>query len=373
MFKRIRKNKQYKNSLQARGEEATTVRKIVFTVIAALLLILVVGTVAGYFYVSSALEPVDPDSEEQIDVEIPIGSTPSAIAGILEENGIINNARIFQIYVKLNNESQFQAGEYTFSPSMTINELIESLKTGMVMAEPVHTVTIPEGLTIDQIAGIYGEELDFSKEEFLDKVNDPIYIEQLMKQYSTILTDAILAEEIRTPLEGYLFAATYSFYEEQPGIETVIEKMLDETQSIVSSYMQEIEQSDFTVHEALTFASVVEEETGNADQRRQIAGVFYNRLEEGMPLQTDPTVLYALGEHKDQVTYEDLEVDSPYNTYQINTLPIGPISNFAESSLAAILNPEDSDYLYFLHDSEGQIHYAETYDGHEQNIADHME
>src|SRR5690625_770895 len=117
-------------------------------------------------------------------------------------------------------------------------------------------------------------------------------------------------------------------------------------------------EKDLTIHEAITFASLVEKEAKTSEQRELIAGVFYNRLDKDMPLQTDPTVLYALGKHKDRVLYKDLEVDSPYNTYKIDDLPVGPISNFSKTALEATLDPNENEYIYFLHDKEGEIHYS---------------
>ncbi len=108
------------------------------------------------------------------------------------------------------------------------------------------------------------------------------------------------------------------------------------------------------------------------DERKKIAGIFYNRLADDMRLQTDPTVLYALGEHKSRVYYKDLEVDSPYNTYRNNGLPVGPISNFSENALEAVVQPEESDYLYFLAGDDGEIYYARTFDEHEELIEKHM-
>ncbi|UJL44920.1 endolytic transglycosylase MltG [Virgibacillus sp. NKC19-16] len=363
----------YKDNLILRFDEATTVRKVVAIIIIALILILIAGGISGYLYINSALAPVEPESEEEVEVAIPIGSSSSAIAEILEENGLIKDSRIFRFYVQFNNESNFQAGEYTFSPSMTMDEIIDSLKNGRIMEEPIHTITIPEGLNIDEIAEIYAENLHFSKEDFLDQVNDPEYIDELIEAYPTILTSDIMDPSIRTPLEGYLYAATYNFYTDEPSVTSIVEKMLAQTESVVEPYMDEIAEQDLSVHEAITFASIIEKETGMEDQRNKISGVFYNRLEEGMPLQTDPTVLYALGEHKDTVLHEDLEVDSPYNTYQVEALPIGPISNFAESALEAVVNPEESDYLYFLHDGEGSIYYAETYEEHLEYSEEHIE
>lgn len=354
----------YKDNLIKRSEDARIVRRIVAIIIISLVIILVVGGISGYMYIKSALQPVNPASEKEVTLEIPMGSSTSAIANTLEENGIIKNSRVLRFYIKFKNESNFQAGEYTLTPSMEIDEIIEALKNGKVLEEPVYTITIPEGKTIDEMAEIYSKKLPFSIDEFLEVVNDPEYIELLINTHPAVLTNDILDPDIRTPLEGYLFAATYSFYKKDPSVETVVERMLAKTVSVVTPNLDEIYSQDMTVHEVLTMASLVENEAGSLEQRKKIAGVFYNRLNEGMPLQTDPTVLYALGEHKDKVLLKDLEVESPYNTYHVNALPIGPISNFAKTSLEATLNPEESDFKYFLHDGEGNIYYAKTHKEH---------
>ncbi|APC48181.1 hypothetical protein BME96_08330 [Virgibacillus halodenitrificans] len=360
------KQDDFKENLAVRSEEARTVRKIVAIIIISLLLIIIIGGVSGYLFIKSALEPVNPESDKNIEVEIPIGSSTSTIASILEDKGIIKDSRVFRFYIKFKNEADFQAGDYTFSPAMSIDEIIKSLKKGKVMADPLYTVTIPEGKTIEEMAVIYSEKLPFTKKEFMEKVNNIDYIEGLMNKYPSVLKKDILDPEIRTPLEGYLFAATYDFYEKDPKVEVVIENMLKKTESILSKYLDEITASDYTVHETLTFASLVEKEASTKEQRKEIASVFVNRLKEGMKLQTDPTVLYALGKHKDRVLFEDLKVESPYNTYHISGLPVGPIGNFSESSLKAVINPIESEYLYFLHDGEGNIYYSKTLDEHKQ-------
>ncbi|MHA6252165.1 endolytic transglycosylase MltG [Oceanobacillus sp. CAU 1775] len=358
----------FRENRNAKGQEASTIRKIVFIVLFLVTIALVVAVFWGYSFVKSGLEPVASESEETVDIEIPIGSSTSTIASILEENNIINSALIFRFYISFKNESGFQAGEYTFSPTMTLDEIIESLKSGKIVLEPTHRVTVPEGLTVEQIAEIFSGKFSFTSEDFVEIANDEDYLNDLISRYPNILSEDILHEDIRTPLEGYLFGITYDIYEEDPSIESIIEMMLDQTNSVVTGYLDTIANRDFTVHEALTFASIIEKESGANDQRQQIAGVFYNRLEQGMRLQTDPTVLYAHGEHKDRVLYEDLEIESPYNTYYIEGLPIGPISNFGMSSFEAVINPANNNYFYFLHDSAGNIYYAETLDEHNQNI-----
>lgn len=368
-----KKTNSYQENLKTRSEDARIVRRIVTTIILLLLITIITVGYHGYHYIADALSPVDEENHERIEIEIPLGSSVSTIADILEENEVIKDARIFRFYVKFKNHSGFQAGDYTFTKAFTFDEIIESLKSGRIIAEPVHTVTIPEGKTIEQMAEIYSEALSFTKEEFLEVVNDHDYIEELIEEYPVLLTDEILNPDIRTPLEGYLFAATYNFYEESPTVETVIENMLDKSLSVLSTYIDDIYAQNLTIHEAFTFASLLEMEARTEEQRKEIAGVFYNRLEEGMKLQTDPTVLYALGEHKDRVLYEDLEVDSPYNTYQVEALPIGPIANFAENSLKAVVEPIETEYIYFLHDSEGNIHYAKTYEEHEALKREYIE
>lgn len=225
--------------MKEKKKEVKIVRRIVFAI--ALILIIGLGIVGyqGYNYVTSALEPVDPDSEEVIEVEVPIGSNLDSIAALLEENGIIEDARIYKYYVKFNNESEFQAGTYGLLPSMTLDEITQSLKTGTVYREPLFTINFPEGLTLEQIAeNVIAEKTDYSAEEFMEKVTDEAYIDNLMANYPNLLTEEIKGENIRYALEGYLFPATYPFYEEDPSLELIIEGMLDATQANIARIQQ---------------------------------------------------------------------------------------------------------------------------------------
>lgn len=367
------KRQYLKERLQQRSDEARLVRKIVAIVLIVLTLVIASATTFGYFYIKSAIEPVNPEDDSIVNVEIPLGSSTSQIAAILEENGVINNGMVYRFYIKFNNVSQFQAGEYELSPSMTLDEITAKLQTGTVMKEAAIKVTIPEGKTIDEIASIYEVKASIDKKEFIEKVNDPEYIEQLITAYPTILSDRILEEDIYTPLEGYLFAATYEFAEEKPSIDTIVNAMLRKTENVVSKYLEQIKANDWAVHDALTMASLVENEARNEEERKLISGVFYNRLAADMMLQTDPTVIYALGEHTERVLYKHLEIDSPYNTYQNVGLPIGPISNFAENSLLAALEPEDTNYMYFVAAPNGEIYYSKTYEEHQQLVNKHLD
>ncbi|CQR46926.1 putative aminodeoxychorismate lyase [Paraliobacillus sp. PM-2] len=362
-----------KDRFLKRSKEASTVRKIVLSLLLLLSILIVVGGVSGYFYIKNGLEPVNPSDDTKQTVTIPLGSSTSQIASILEDDGIISNDLIYRFYVKFNNVSQFQAGDYQLSPSMSLKEITEKLQTGVVMQDPVLSVTIPEGKTLEEIADLFEQHANISANQFMEKMKDQDYIEPLIEAYPEILSDEILAEDIRYPLEGYLFAATYQFYDENPSVDMIVHDMLEKTEQVVLNYLPQIqEKKSYSVHDVLTLASLVEKEARTQKDRKRIAGVFFNRLDKDMILQTDPTVLYALGEHKERVLYKDLEVDSPYNTYQTKGLTPGPISNFGENSLKAVLDPENTSYFYFVAAPDGSVYYAETYEQHKRLVNEHL-
>jgi UPF0755 protein len=356
-----------------RAKEASITRRIVVIAIIVLIVMIGFGGKFAYDYITAGLSPVDESSTETIEVTIPLGSSSSTIADLLEENGIIENALMYRIYIKVNNVTDFQAGDYTLSPSMTLKEVSDELQSGRIVEEAKAFVTIPEGRTIEEIAELLSNKANIDEEAFLELMTDEDYIQSLIEKYPSILSETILDEDIRYPLEGYLFAATYPVYEDEPSIETLIEQMLDKTEDVLLNYFAEIDELEqFTIHEIFTFSSLVEREARSEEERKMIAGVFYNRLAEGMRLETDPTVLYALGEHKDRVLFSDLEIDSPYNTYQVYGLPIGPISNFGESSLEAVINPSETNYLFFVA-ADGEIYYSETFEEHRRKANEYLD
>ncbi len=361
-----------RNKMMERQSEARIVRRIVLII--AIILIISVGAVAGggYFYLKSALEPMNPDSNIEKEINIPIGSSASGIGKILEENGIIKDARVFKYYVKFKNETGFMAGDYTLKPSMTLPEIIANLKTGKIQEDLVFKMTIPEGKQLEQIAGIIAEKTNRNPEEVFNKLNEKAFIESLMAKYPDLLTEEILHKDIKYPLEGYLFPATYPFYKEDPTIEEIVTPMIEKTLSVISEYQAEMDERDMTVHQLLTMASLIEEEATAKVDRDQISSVFYNRLKIGMPLQTDPTVLYAKGEHQSRVVYKDLEIDSPFNTYKNPGLTPGPIANAGVTSIEAALFPAETDYLYFLATPTGEVLFSKTLDEHNIKKAQHI-
>lgn len=353
-------------------KEARIVRKIVLIISILLVLSILIVGVGGYFYIESALKPLDSKSKLQKKVDIPIGSSVTGIAMTLEEHGIIKNAKVFKYYVKLKNEGGFMAGEYELSPSMAIPEIVSRLKTGKVLAKPAVKMTIPEGKQLIEIAAIMANATEQKEEDVFKQLNNPAFIKEQMAKYPDLLTNEILNPAVKYPLEGYLFPATYSFYKKKPTTEEMISVMLEKTQEVLSDYTDQMNEKKLSTHRLLTMSSLIEEEATATADRKTIASVFYNRMKKGMPLQTDPTVLYSQGKHKEKVYYKDLEVNSPYNTYKHQGLPPGPIANAGKTSIEAALEPEKTDYYYFLATSDGKIIYSKTLEEHNKEKAKHI-
>jgi len=356
---------QNKSNNNDQVDEIKTVRKIVFIIISSIILIIIIGGLSSYLYISSALKPVDSKSEEKIDIEIPLESSSSDIAKILEEKGIIKDQRVFRFYVKFKNYAGFQAGEYTLSPSFTLKTIVEELQSGKIMDEPLHTVTIPEGKTVEQISEIFARKFDFSEEDFMDIANDDTYIEQLIDQYPHTLSEDILDPAIEIPLEGYLFPITYDFYEEAPSIEFIIEALIEQTDSILNKYEEDIDDHPLSVHDILTLASIVERESKFSEDRPKVAQVYMNRLDKNMKLQSDITAFYRI-DHKAVVTYDDIEIDTPYNTYVIEGLPVGPIAAPSVESIEGVIMPEGEEFtnLYYFSRPNGETFYSDSLEEH---------
>nr|WP_249594863.1 endolytic transglycosylase MltG [Peribacillus frigoritolerans] len=370
--KNLSKKEHIRMKLLEQQGEAKLVRKIIMITIASLIVLIGVVGLVGFLYINSAMKPVDPDDDTIKKVKIPIGSSVNGISTLLEEQGIIKDARVFKYYIKFRNESGFQAGEYKLSPSMPIEDIVTSIKTGKLMKEAAMKITIPEGKQLIQIADIIAGKTGEDPKKVFKKLNDKKFVNSMQEQFPQLLTSEIENEKVLYPLEGYLFPATYDFYEEKPTLESIVIEMLKKTDETLQAYEGQMDKNDYSVHEMLTFASLVEEEATAQVDRGKIASVFYNRIEEDMPLQTDPTVLYAKGSHKSRVYYKDLEVKSPYNTYKNKGLPPGPIANAGTTSIDAVLKPEKTDYLYFLATPEGEVLYSKTLDDHNNKKAEHI-
>ena len=263
-----KKQEEYRRK-SSREQENRVVSKIVTIVVVALLIMGSILAISIYRYVSSGLKPLDADNSEKIAVEIPQGSSNKAIGEILEKDNVIKSGMIFNYYTKFNNLTGFQAGKYNLSPDMTLDEISEALVNGTGGAADMK-LTIPEGYDIDQIGDALAKDLKFKKKEFLALMEDETFFEELHKKYPQLLDSAAAAEGVRYRLEGYLFPATYDYYQ-GTDLKTFITSMVDKTNSVMSPYYQTITDKGLTVQQVLTLASLVEKEGNNESDRRKIA------------------------------------------------------------------------------------------------------
>jgi len=347
-----------------RKKEDKIVRKIILVIA---LTLLIIGGFLGftvYRYVDSGLKPLDKSDDQLVQVEIPSGSSNKQIGEILEKDNIIKSGIVFNYYTKFKNLTGFQAGYYQLAPNMTLDEIGKQLQEGGT-SEPTKVadgkIAIPEGYDIDQIAERVAKVTGKDKKEFLD---DETFFNELYQKFPELLESASKAENTKYRLEGYLFPATYDYYTSTSLKDLVIE-MVNKTNTVMQNYYSAIKQKNLTVQEVLTLASLVEKEGVKENDRKNIAQVFFNRIKANMPLQSDISVLYALGEHKELVTYEDTAVDSPYNLYTNTGYGPGPFDNPSEEAIKAVLEPAENDYYYFVADtSTGNVYFAKTYEEH---------
>ena len=331
----------------------------------------IVIAAAGVFMYNDGIGAVDSKSDEAVTVDIPSGSGAMQIIDILDENGLIKNKTMAKIHVKLSGYDSLQANTYIFTKDMDLKEIMTAINTGDFNYLSKNLLTIVEGSTIPQAAAAISEKLNISADELIALWDDRDYLEGLIEKY-WFLTDEILQDGIMYPLEGYLYPETYTITDPDVTGEEITEIILDYTDSMISEYRDKIEESGMTVHQFLSLASVVESESLFEEDRPKIAGVFMNRLEKGMPLQSDITVLYALQEKRVDVTYADLEVDSPYNTYKYAGLPIGPVCCVSAPVMKDTLDYEKSDYLYFFAKEDGTVIYSKTLEEHDKAVSENL-
>ena len=336
-----------------------------------LFFLLIVG-MAGYGYV--ALRPVG-DSNEEVAFKIEQAQTLDQVLNNLEKEGRIKSSFAAKVYAKITNHQEYFAGKFMLKDSMSVMDIMETISDPTKTIQDQFTLTIPEGYWAKQIAEEIAKHLPYEVDEILDQWNDMDYIKTLSKDYKFIKPELLKNSDLTVKLEGYLFPNTY-FVSLDATIDDVTRMLLNEFNVIYDSYEYEFEESKYTVEELLTLASIVQFEAGNVDDMKSIAGVFYNRLDKGMKLQSSVTVCYALYDEFDSP--EDCEtqtnIDSPYNTYKIDGLPIGPILNPGEEAILAVLEPEENDYLFFVADihnvksNPGKVYYAKTLEEHNKWI-----
>ena len=322
-----------------------TVIALIISFVIVVLLTLFTAVMRVYFY-SPASEKGDNRT-----IIIKEGMHLKEISIMLESEGLIKNAMAFRLLAKIKGcGSMLKAGEYNFNPNMIPGRIMEMLTRGEIIA---HTATIPEGFSIEQIADVLSSNGLVDREKFL------LYTKKdgVEKNYG-----------IEGPgLEGYLYPDTYHIAR---GLDakSIADIMVKRFREITDPFDNRIAETGMTLHEVITLASIVEKETGKADERPIIASVFHNRLRKHMRLESDPTVIYGIENFSGNLTKKDLNNYSPYNTYVIRGLPPGPIANPGLDSIKAVLYPAETNYLYFVSKNDGSHYFSSSLKEHNKAV-----
>lgn len=305
-----------------------------------------------------AYAPVQPGSPRKLEVEIPAGSSTARIGGILQEQGVIRSALAFRLVSRLHGgDGRLKAGVYLLGPGMAPTEVLAKLVRG---EEVMRTFTVPEGLTVEEIARLLASKGFGSREDLLAAFSDARLAADFLPQDRGAL---------RYPLEGYLLPETYRVAARATPRDLAAAMVQGFRDLWTPELAARAKALGLSVHEVVTLASIVEEEARRGEERPLIAGVYWNRLRRGIPLQADPTVQYALGKSGQTVLYRDLEVDSPYNTYRHVGLPPGPIASPGRDAILAVLDPAAVPYLFFVARPDGSHAFAATLAEHNRNVA----
>ncbi|BBH19316.1 aminodeoxychorismate lyase [Paenibacillus baekrokdamisoli] len=341
--------------------------RITLWVIVTLFGLMIIFAAGIAFYIWNGLKPTSSGEVKQI--ELKKGMSPFQLAEELENQGIIRNAFIFKYYLRYKNEgARFQAGVYDLQPGMDKDAIIAKFNSGETLKSETIRFTIPEGYTVEQIADTLAKAGYVDKEAFIKLADtdrtwgDAEAVRLLPKK-----------AELRHRLEGYLFPETYEL-EKGSKPEDIIIRMLQELdhklEKLPDNWEEAMTERKMDFPSIMTIASLIEREAVVDEERPIIAGIIYNRLEKGMPLQIDATVQYSLDKPKERLYDKDLKVDSPYNTYRIKGLPPGPIASPSLKSIEAALFPEKTDYFYYVTKKDGSHKhlFAQTLKEHNRNI-----
>jgi len=326
-------------------------RALIFT--SGLLLFALLSFIAlylGYFLIS----PAGIDTKETTFI-VKKGSGLRKVAGELQEKGLIKSKDLFILWAMLKGGSRdIKAGEYSLNQSMPPVKIFTMLTSGAIKTHPL---TIPEGLTAEQIADLLANKNLVNKKEFISLARDK----------SLAASHHIDG----TSLEGYLFPDTYIITRDMDAL-ALVELMVNRFWAIFNALKKDqkpVEGNLLSVHQIVALASIVEKETGCAEERPIIASVFLNRLKKRMRLESDPTVIYGLSNFDGNLKRKDLHYPSPYNTYLHYGLPPGPIANPGRDSLLAVINPAKTRYLYFVSKNDGSHYFSATLSEHNKAVA----
>ena len=334
----------------------------------AIIIVGIVGTCIFYNVGLSPLEKSSGDSDKKIiRVEIKEGMGLSQIADLLEEEKVIRSANIMKIYSKLNKVNGLQAGKYDLTPEEDTKAIIAHIVNGEVADDTVK-ITFIEGKNMRYIAKTIAEKTTNTEEDVFKLLENENYIDTLIEKY-WFITDEVKQKEIYYPLEGYLLPDTYVFESEDVSVKHIFNVILNFTEKFLNDYKEDIENNDLSVHQILTMASLAELEGKSLEDRKEIVGVFFNRIYSGMSLGSDVSTYYAfkvdMGDR--DLTVKELNTENPYNTRGPNMsgkIPIGPICNPSKTAIEAALDYTETDAYYFVADKNGKVYFTKNNDEH---------
>lgn len=320
-----------------------------------LLLAALLGAASYYLWYHDTELPLGAPGEPPLVLDVAPGTSADGIGRELHQRGLVRHPLLFRIFVFCRGSAgRLRAGRYTIEVGKSLRDVVLRLERGEADR---HEITFPEGQSIDQMAVMLAP-LGMKADEFRAAARDPEPIRDL--------------DPDARDLEGYLFPDTYEVRQDEAAAKALALRMVQRFKGIIRPELPRIEKSGLTLRRVVTLASLVELETARAEERPRVAAVFLNRLKRGMPLQTDPTVIYALrkaGPYDGNIRKKDLDIDSPYNTYRYAGLPPGPIASPGRAAILAVLEPLAVKDLYFVSRNDGTHEFNESLKQHEQAVS----
>jgi len=343
-------------------------KKLFTKLIAFVLLIGILGT-AGLIVGYQQLQKPVSDTSETYVFTVSSGSTVKSVASQLKGEGLVRSSFVVEVVARLQSLQDIKAGNFIIDSSWDVKEILTVINDATKTISNEVSITFIEGSWAKDFALKLSNMTSVSEEELLTLWNNEDYVRSLIESYE-FLTEEIFHPAAKVLLEGYLFPETYNFFVDTTA-EAVTKRLLDQTNRIYQRNKQLFDQSDRSIHEIFTLASIVQFEASKVEDMKLVASVFYNRLAINMPLQSSVTICYALYEYDDWRACEsNPNIESLYNTYKYQGLTPGPILNPGEQALIATLQPATSDYLFFMADvyGDGTVYYARTYAEHQANV-----
>ncbi len=333
----------------------------ILLIIGVILIALIVIFVSLYFYF---LTPVT-RSSNVVNFTVNAGDSKTEIVANLKNADLIKNEYATLMYILVSGNTNIQAGNYELNRNMSTKDIIRTLANGdIINAQREYVnITFREGITLEEYLELLSDNTNLEYDTIVAEINSQDFLNELIADY-WFLTDDILNNDLYYGLEGYLYPNTYQIHTETT-LNEVVRKMLDETARQLADIREDIENSNYSVHEILTMASIAEKEAMNYEDRTKVAQVIYTRLDLGMNLGMDVTTYYGVGKRMTETLTElDLADDNPYNTRNASLigLPVGPICNPSKESISAVLNPADTNYIYFFADIvTGNVYFTDKF------------